>query len=523
MKLTGYDASFMENKVFEATYGQRAVSTIRILQWSHDQGIPTCYITNSIANACPGFSHSSSTLNAVNTALANGHIVIIPRQDFTVGHWSGTGYIDLNPSTGAAGYIISGGFSGEISACGGSTVDVWPIDLGCEPVGDVFGVITPENFTDGGVLCADNSYLSYSVDLEYDCEDADGNITTETFSDSHTIPITTLEMVETYGPGTYTLSIPDADVDPVSFTLVHVEFTKSQDTVCWQQNGTYDAKALLTSDSTKDDSLLSWTISPHSASIDSSGKVSFGSAGGNYTIGVSVGGGGACSATLNLQVIKLKFSKTEDIVTWQNNGTYDAKALLSSGSTTDDSLLTWSITPSGASISASGQVTFGSAAKNYDVTVAAKANAGCSATFRLKNCVTETVTASSAQCGTTYGAIFSYCFGGAQNWWFKEKVKIGSVNTCVPGAIIDQTSNPIQIASGCPSDEIYNQNGPPANVADCTIITDQIVFTGPTQAEVNQCQAANTQVITVTRTPGSNPPSGTVVTSSGGVPTSCNW
>ena len=219
MKLTGYDGSFMENDVFEDTYAQRAVSTIRILQWSHDQGIPTCYITNSISSACPGFSHSSSILSAVNNALAQGHVVIIPRQDITIGRWSGTGYIDMDPASGAAGYIISGGISGEETACGGSTVDVWPIDLGCEPIDDVTGDILPDNFSDGDVLCPDDTYLSYDVYLEYDCEDADGNITTETFYDSHTVPLSTLDMVEIYGPGTYTISIPDADVDPVSVTI----------------------------------------------------------------------------------------------------------------------------------------------------------------------------------------------------------------------------------------------------------------------------------------------------------------
>ncbi|HEY0548111.1 MAG TPA: transglutaminase-like domain-containing protein, partial [Verrucomicrobiae bacterium] len=131
MKLTGHDASFMESDVFEDSYAQRAVSTIRILQLSRDQGIPTCYITNSISSGCPGFSHSSSIISAVNNALAQGHIVIIPRSPITIGQWFGTGYIDLNPITGAAGYIISGGQSGSVSANGGATVDTWPVFLPC--------------------------------------------------------------------------------------------------------------------------------------------------------------------------------------------------------------------------------------------------------------------------------------------------------------------------------------------------------------------------------------------------------
>jgi hypothetical protein len=244
MKLTGYDGSYRENEVFEFGYNQKAASAIRILQWSHDQGIPTCYITNSISTACPGFSHSSSTLSAVETALAEGHLIIMPQRDITIGQWSGTGYIDMNPSTGAAGYIIIGGISSQVSVCGSSTIDAWPIDLGCEPYDYLSGEITPEGFSDGEVLCAGNYYIGYDVELDYDCKQADGSIENEVFSARYSLPPTTLGIVETYGPGTYTISIPEGDVDPVSFTLVYVEFTEDEVATRWQTGGTFDAKNL---------------------------------------------------------------------------------------------------------------------------------------------------------------------------------------------------------------------------------------------------------------------------------------
>ena len=138
-------------------------------------------------------------------------------------------------------------------------------------------------------------------------------------------------------------------------------------------------------------------------------------------------------------------------------------------------------------------------------------------------CPTQSVTMSGAQCGSQYGAVGRYCYNGAAGWWFKERVTMGSPNTCVPGASITQTTTPIQSATGCVSDLIFNFNGPPANVAPCTIVTNQTVFTGPTQATVTQCQYNNRQVIQVTETPGSNPRSGKVITSSAGVSTDCNW
>jgi hypothetical protein len=138
-------------------------------------------------------------------------------------------------------------------------------------------------------------------------------------------------------------------------------------------------------------------------------------------------------------------------------------------------------------------------------------------------CPTQTVTMSREQCGADYGAVGKYCYNGATGWWFKEKVVMGSPNTCVPGAKIDMTSTPFQAKGNCVADEIINQNGPPSGVAPCKIATKQTVFTGPTEAAVEQCKYENTQVIEVTVTKGSKPKSGKVITTSAGVSTSCDW
>jgi hypothetical protein len=135
-------------------------------------------------------------------------------------------------------------------------------------------------------------------------------------------------------------------------------------------------------------------------------------------------------------------------------------------------------------------------------------------------CPTQTVTMSGAQCGAKYGAIGTYCYSGANNWWFKEKVVMGSPNTCVPGATINQTTTPFQASGNCVSDEIFNFNGPPAKVAPCKIVTNQTVFTGPSKAEVENCKYNNEQIVEVTKI-GST--SGKVITSSAGESTHCTW
>ncbi len=132
-------------------------------------------------------------------------------------------------------------------------------------------------------------------------------------------------------------------------------------------------------------------------------------------------------------------------------------------------------------------------------------------------CPTQVVTMGSPLCGRVYGATATYCYPGSTNWWFKERVVMGSPNTCVPGATINQTTTPFQAgATSCIQDLIHNQNGPPSSVAPCSIVTNQTVFAGPTRAQVNMCQYQNVQRIDVTAGPLFG-----VTTTSAGVSATC--
>jgi len=134
-------------------------------------------------------------------------------------------------------------------------------------------------------------------------------------------------------------------------------------------------------------------------------------------------------------------------------------------------------------------------------------------------CPKETITMSGAKCGKQYGAVATYCYDGAADWWFKESVKNGPGPLCQPGNI-NQTSTPFQSHNPCVGDEIFDNNGPPDKVAPCTDTTFQTVFIGPTKDKVEQCQYKHTQVIEVTAT---NAKSGKVITTAGGKPADCAW
>jgi len=137
-------------------------------------------------------------------------------------------------------------------------------------------------------------------------------------------------------------------------------------------------------------------------------------------------------------------------------------------------------------------------------------------------CPKETITMSGAKCGTQYGAVARYCYDGAAGWWFKESVKNGPGPLCQPGNI-NQTTTPFQSQNPCIADRIFDNNGPPKDVAPCDDTTFQTVFIGPTKDKVEQCQYQHTQVINVTVTKGSNPKSGKVITNAGGTPAECAW
>ncbi|MBI5116587.1 transglutaminase family protein, partial [Candidatus Poribacteria bacterium] len=119
MVLTGADGSIQENRVFEDMYDQEAISAVKILELANDMGIPVCRISGNIDAECPGNNWPAQVRSAVAAAIARGHVVTIPRAGITHHEWSGIGYIDMDPASGAAGYIISGGHAG------GSTVDIW--------------------------------------------------------------------------------------------------------------------------------------------------------------------------------------------------------------------------------------------------------------------------------------------------------------------------------------------------------------------------------------------------------------
>ncbi len=114
----GMIASALENQIPQAHLA--AVGT-------HPQGVSAVSaLGQAVANNQPLFQVDSSTIDAVlpllqqsddvvadvQNAVGNGEVVLIPQAPITLGGWTGSGYIILDPTSGSGAYRISGGLNG---------------------------------------------------------------------------------------------------------------------------------------------------------------------------------------------------------------------------------------------------------------------------------------------------------------------------------------------------------------------------------------------------------------------------
>jgi hypothetical protein len=113
MLLSGLSSSVWENRILEAFFDVPSVSAVRLLKLASEQGVPVHTITNTNLNdILSQLQVSSEVKSDITNAVNAGKKVIISKTNVTYNQWNGVGYIVINPSSGAAGYMISGGMAG---------------------------------------------------------------------------------------------------------------------------------------------------------------------------------------------------------------------------------------------------------------------------------------------------------------------------------------------------------------------------------------------------------------------------
>jgi hypothetical protein len=201
-RMIGAQSSLWENLIFESEYEEEAVSTIKILALANDNDIPI--LTFDKDNASTIYSSlnlSSSVEEEIYSAVVDkGHVVTVPRDNITYHEWVGTGYIDMDPETFGAGYLISGGING------GATVKSWSMgnqsllvsQYGC--VNATINSLSPS--APDNIYFADNeNYLEFDVTLSPVIWSSVNGCGDYSVSKKVTARLTIKELAEKYGGG----------------------------------------------------------------------------------------------------------------------------------------------------------------------------------------------------------------------------------------------------------------------------------------------------------------------------------
>jgi hypothetical protein len=118
MTLSGMIGSGLEHGVLEQIFSTKespkeAISAIKALKIANDQGIPIYTIDKeNISQIFPNLQLSSSVKTDIQNAINAGKIVTVSKTNITYANWRGCGYIVMDPDTGAAAYMITGGTAG---------------------------------------------------------------------------------------------------------------------------------------------------------------------------------------------------------------------------------------------------------------------------------------------------------------------------------------------------------------------------------------------------------------------------
>jgi len=114
MTSTGTLGSALEHAIFEQAFpNSEAISAVKALSIANSNGIPIYQINkDNVSQILPQLQVSNEVKTDIANSINAGKEVTISKTNISLYNWSGVGYIVKNPTTGAAGYMISGGLAG---------------------------------------------------------------------------------------------------------------------------------------------------------------------------------------------------------------------------------------------------------------------------------------------------------------------------------------------------------------------------------------------------------------------------
>lgn len=116
MMASGLMGSYLEGYVVGEATNTKGVSSVSIIKESKERGINIVALSEENKAILNTLSIDKTAKNEIEKALNNGKTVIVPEKSIQYYDWNGTSYITLNPETGEAAYMISGGLCGGESS-----------------------------------------------------------------------------------------------------------------------------------------------------------------------------------------------------------------------------------------------------------------------------------------------------------------------------------------------------------------------------------------------------------------------
>ncbi len=122
--------SSLEGVMIGQVFGLEGISTMRVLQIANNSSIPILSIDSGNAALIETLDYPDSLKSDLRAAVAEGDEIVIPKSAIDYYGYRGTGWIERDPDTGAAGYMIAGGLAG-----GQSTTNTAPSTMSMENLG----------------------------------------------------------------------------------------------------------------------------------------------------------------------------------------------------------------------------------------------------------------------------------------------------------------------------------------------------------------------------------------------------
>jgi hypothetical protein len=130
MKFSSLHGSFLESKVLADGFGVEAVSTAKLLQSAKTRGESILNVgAGTIDTILPSLALPENIKDDIANAVNQGFSVTIPEFEQMYEDWLGIGYIKENHKTGEAGWMLSGGLAGGMTA--------WSVDRWDEYLADI--------------------------------------------------------------------------------------------------------------------------------------------------------------------------------------------------------------------------------------------------------------------------------------------------------------------------------------------------------------------------------------------------